>query len=134
MNGTVDAASKCMPPSRARYESTHPTISIRVSQELYDRADAMRLGDVSFADIFRRGLDLVERDAQCDVEVWEMGRKAGREEAERTWRLTFRCPRCGKDAAVPAGTQPAVTLARWMQERGWTHQACAERGDGRPGS
>ena len=48
-------------PSRTRYEQSHPTVSCRVSREIYDRLQAVKEADSkSFANILKVGLGLLE--------------------------------------------------------------------------
>jgi hypothetical protein len=50
--------AKHIPPSRKRYEETHPVIAIRVDKALYDKVrDIKEANDISFADILKQGLE-----------------------------------------------------------------------------
>jgi predicted DNA-binding protein len=45
------------PPAKIRYNQTHPTVSIRVSQDLYDRLKELReKSGKSLGDILREAL------------------------------------------------------------------------------
>ena len=45
-----------VPPSRIKYENNHPTVSCRVSKEIYDRlTESKKLDGKSFADILKIG-------------------------------------------------------------------------------
>ena len=46
--------------ARSNYELTHPVLSIRVSQEIYDELQERRRTGQSYADILRIGLDKQE--------------------------------------------------------------------------
>ena len=46
------------PPSRRRYEASHPTVSFRVDPDLYDQLKALKeKANLSVADILKVGLD-----------------------------------------------------------------------------
>ncbi len=50
-------SGKKKPPSRVRYEESHPTVSCRVPWEVYDRLyEVMEEEGKSFADILKIGL------------------------------------------------------------------------------
>ena len=80
------ARKRRVPPSRARYEQRNPTVSIRVSREMYDRLKALKeRSGKSFGDILREALGVQEpatkaaytRDAgACRKDVmWRIYRK-----------------------------------------------------------
>ena len=47
------------PPSRQRYESSHPTVSVRVDPELYGELKALKQkANLSVADVLRVGLGI----------------------------------------------------------------------------
>jgi predicted CopG family antitoxin len=48
------------PPSRIKYELSHPVIPIRVSLEVYQKLQNARLNGQSYADIVRIGLGVQE--------------------------------------------------------------------------
>ena len=49
------------PPSRLRYESSHPTVSFRVDQDLYSRLKELKWkADLSVADVLKVGLEKSE--------------------------------------------------------------------------
>ncbi len=69
------------PPSRIKYEKSHPTVTCRVSKELYDRLDKSRKVDgKSFADILRRGLGIVEKNNKKLIQAKNKGWIEGYEE------------------------------------------------------
>lgn len=43
--------------ARSNYEATHPVLSVRVSQEIYDQLQERRRNGQSYSDILRLGLD-----------------------------------------------------------------------------
>ena len=48
------------PPSRIRYEKTHPVVTIRVRPDEYKKLQELRLAGQSYADTFRVGLGVQE--------------------------------------------------------------------------
>lgn len=55
------AKGRHIPPSRQRYQQSHPVIAIRVNQELYQRLKKIKAtGNISFADILKQGLGMQE--------------------------------------------------------------------------
>ena len=139
MNDTVNAvANRRRPPSRVRYEATHPTVGVRLSQDMYGRAEELRTTGVSFAEVFRRGLDLWERDGVRDAELYDMGYAAGQadgvREARGRFRITFPCDLCSGEIEVEAGSPAAKEAVALLAARRWGHSACHERQHGRPDS
>lgn len=72
------AKGRHIPPSRKRYEESHPVIAIRVDKDLYDKAkDIKETNNVSFADIFKQGLGIQEAAME---EAFDIALKEGKEE------------------------------------------------------
>ena len=60
-----------VPPSRVRYEAANPTVSVRISQELKQELEDLKITTgMSMADIFKAGLDKIQPDAE---EIYERG-------------------------------------------------------------
>ena len=50
-----------LPPSRERYQRSHPTVSLRVDQDLYDRLKELKgKANLSVADVLKVGLEKSE--------------------------------------------------------------------------
>ena len=59
------AKGRHIPPSRHRYEQSHPVVAIRVNEELYRKLKQIKnQADVSFADILREGLGMQEAESK----------------------------------------------------------------------
>ena len=72
---------KHIPPSRKRYEETHPVIAIRVDKALYDKVkDIKEANDISFADILKQGLGMQKAEAES---AFSKGRDAGQREGRK---------------------------------------------------
>lgn len=119
------------PPSRARYEESHPTVSGRVPREIYERLQSARNKEgMSFADILKVGLGALEVKQAKEDEVrragYQDGYKKGRVEAERHFKVTYRCNVCGKSVTIDTPDEKE-TIRRYMQDQGWGHGECHER-------
>lgn len=67
------------PPSRVRYEKTHPVIAFRVKQDLYDAlAEHRRDTGSSYAEIMRKGMEADRRVKETWEEAWWRGAKMGK--------------------------------------------------------
>ena len=76
---------KRVPPARIRYETANPTVSVRISQELKEELDELKItSGLSIADILKAGLDRLKLDVE---EIYERGYVDGYEIAEvsRYW-------------------------------------------------
>lgn len=72
---------KHKPPSRQRYEQSHPVVAIRVNQQLYKKLQEIKAqGNVSFADILKEGLGIQEAATK---EAFNAGYDAGETEGKR---------------------------------------------------
>lgn len=110
-----------VPPSRLRYEQQHPTVSVRVSRELYERLQALkRDGGKSLGDILREAVGVQARSARA---AYSRGYNTGYAEAEKRYRVDFPCHKCdGLMSIEHPGTKQAA--AQYMHEHRWTHAAC----------
>ena len=125
-------ANKSKPPSRVRYEQTHPTISMRVSRELYDRLDAVRIGEgKSWGDVWREALKVQQRTAnRAYNRGLNDGLARGREEGEATakakYLVTFRCSGCGGPTEVSSDNVRAA-VREYLEQQRWGHSRCVRR-------
>ncbi len=80
---------KHKPPSRLRYEETHPTVSLRVSRELRNHLDEMRrMSGKSYADILRDG---AMRNELSVKESYQRGYEKGWDDAKNEEELCWHC-------------------------------------------
>ena len=116
------------PPSRIRYEQSHPIISCRVSREIYDRlVEAKEAEDKSFADILKIGLGKQEVQSKKILEAktkgMDEGYKQGYDAAELLYKVTYKCRKCGQ--AVEVTSEAGKKAIRvYMQKNGWVHTKC----------
>ena len=119
---------KHKPPSRVRYESAHPTVTCRVSRELYARLQEVRekYGQ-SFADILKVGLGVQDAAAEASYnDGLRVGYENGRHEALRLVKLG-RCARCGKPITWDLNNEAQLArLQSYLPEHGLVHKSCGE--------
>ena len=66
---------KHVPPSRVRYEKSHPTVTARLPRNLYEEIRSLKAtGRLSVADIIKIGLDKAKPAVQ---EAYKKGHKTG---------------------------------------------------------
>ena len=111
---------KHVPPSRIKYESEHPTVSIRVSQEVYEGLWALReTSGKSWGDVLREALDQQLPSAKNAYEN-------GFNKAKKKYAVEYKCSICGGDIALTSD-EAKKAAAQYMREHGWHHCSCAER-------
>ena len=109
------------PPSRLRYEEAHPTISVRVSRELYDELrDLKATTGKSLGDILREALGLQQFLAN-------QAYNRGFEKAERHYRIDYRCSVCGGTVTLVSENEKQAARG-YMREHGWAHASCIRQG------
>ena len=123
--------SKHKAPSRVKYEQSHPTVSSRVSREIYDRlSKAKEVEGKSFADILKLGLGMTEvrlkKLEEAKKQGWDEGYKKGFADAKLRYRVIYRCSVCEKALEVTSKEEKEA-ISEYMREKGWAHQECLER-------
>ena len=109
------------PPSRIKYDQSHPTVSIRVDQELYDKLKELReLSKKSLGDILR---EAVKKQGPWAKDAYDLGQKAGYDSAKREFAVTCRCSVCG-GALTVTSAKAKEAAAQYMREHGWKHGNC----------
>ena len=108
------------PPSRIKYEQTHPVIGIRVDGLLYERLrELKRKSNMSFASLVKQGLDVLESSVG---EAYERGHA----EAEEKYSITYPCSICGEEIVVTRESKSYEAMRTYMREHGWGHSECHE--------
>ena len=121
---TKNKKTKPVPPSRLRYESNNPTISIRVSQELKEELEELKItSGLSLADILNAGLEKLKPDVdQFYDQGLKEGYEMGYEMAEEEFKVMATCLGCGKAHITVVGeTMKAVAAQKLM---GWCAKSC----------
>ena len=117
---------KRKPPSRVKYEQSHPTVSCRLPREIYDRLQDIKQRDGrSFTDILKIGLRIRESKAKKEDEAYSEGYEKGYNEAEREFKVTYAFSVCGKTIALHG--KEAKHASEYMEEHGWGHAECHEK-------
>ncbi len=121
---TKNRKSKRVPPSRLRYESNNPAVSVRVSREIKEEFEELKITTgFSMSDILKVGLDKMKPDAEASYERglsdgYETGYEAGQEEFE----VKATCLACGKAHIPVVGeTMKAVAARRLIK---WSAPSC----------
>ncbi|MFC2059598.1 hypothetical protein ACFLTZ_00695 [Chloroflexota bacterium] len=91
---------KNKPPSGIRYEQENPTVSFRTDRNTYNRLQHIRDSQgISYGDVMRTGLDILEPKIITAEESWdkgfENGFQKGWDNAEITCTVAYRCHVCG---------------------------------------
>ena len=108
------------PPSKIKYNQTHPTVSIRVSQDLYDQLKELReKSGKSLGDILREALD---KQAPSTNKAFQ----GGFNKARRQFVVTYRCLICGGPIEVTTDKEKQE-IARYMRSGGWGHFDCVHK-------
>lgn len=115
-------------PSRVRYEQDHPTVSFRVSKELYDRLQTVKDAEgKSTTDVLKMGVRLLEVKVRKEKEVrdqaYDEGYEKGYEEAASRYEVSYPCEICGKMIVVMS-TKQKEAIKRYMLKYGWGHADC----------
>ena len=122
---------KKKPPSRAKYEQAHPTVSFRVDRESYDRCkQGKNLLGMSFADIFKAGAGIIEprikEEGDMRGRIFVRGLNQGHSKAEALYKVTYPCSICRKTITVTSDAEKQA-IKRYMRENGWGHKECHDR-------
>ena len=119
------AKAKHKPPSRIRYEQTHPVISIRVNKELYEKLKEIKeMGNKSFADILKEALGIQKRSTKG---AYDRGYKTGLAEGQIV--SLGNCPRCGKALQWDLNRENDVgLLSDLINHARYPHKECPKGG------
>lgn len=116
------------PPSRERYEESHPVFSTRIPREVYDeillRCEGM---DWSFADFVKASIqklgpklrkEILRRDEERTA-LYMQGYKA----AKAKYLVTTWCSQCRQPIEVD-GDEIKKDAAQKLYSAGWHHRTC----------
>jgi hypothetical protein len=110
------------PPSRERYNVSHPTLSVRVTQPLYkELMDLRQLTGKSLGDILREALGK-------QVPSAKNAHLKGYEEARLRYAVPYKCSICGGNLTIESDHAKRAA-ATYMREHGWRHNTCAQIGN-----
>jgi hypothetical protein len=105
------------PPSRIKYNQTHPTITVRVNAELASQLkEIKKTSGKSIGDILREAVGTQKRSTGQSYNI-------GYAEAKATYLVTFRCHKC--NAILEVNSDECKKAAgTFLTEHGWSHQTC----------
>lgn len=108
------------PPAKIKYNQTHPTVSIRVSRDLYDRLKELRLkSGKTLGDILREALG---KQAPTVKQAFDRGYKV----ASEKFKVIYSCSKCGKPLEVTTPDEKK-NIAQYLKEHGWSHSECLNK-------
>jgi hypothetical protein len=114
-----EAKRRKLPPSRVRYEKTHPVVSIRLRQE--DKAKLLEMSEKtgkSPARLVQEALDLFKRDIEA---AYNEGYKDG-------WGcFEIPCKVCGKNMPVDINKNEGLKQVVLKACSSWGHHTCFEK-------
>lgn len=116
------------PPSRARYEQSHPTVSCRVSRDTYIllKQRLEDLGGVSFADFVKDALGLLELKMPDIEELKHTAAGEGYDQAMKDYQIWYYCAVCGKRINIVPNGNDHKAIIGYMEEHRWGHASCHE--------
>jgi hypothetical protein len=115
-------------PSRIKYEQSNPTVSFRVSRELYDRLQAVKKTEgKSNTDILKVALGLIEvkvrAEKELGLEAYDEGWEKGVNSSWDVLAVTYPCSKCGKEITVDTEEEKRA-IKTYMRKYGWGHTKC----------
>jgi len=118
-------------PSRVKYEQKFPTVSFRISKELYERLQAVKGAEgKSTTGVLKVGVGLLEAKVSKEKEAkrqgYDEGFEKGYEEAEELYKVTYPCKICRRTLVVTSAKEKEV-IRNYMLEHGWGHADCINR-------
>ena len=117
------------PPSRIRYEKSHPAVSCRLDKETYDllKQRLEELGGVSVADFVKDALGRLQLKMP-DIEDIECMREdiegEGYHQAIEECQIWYYCSICGEKVDVEPNSNEHKAIIGYMKEHGWAHESC----------
>ena len=113
--------SMAKPPSRVRYEKSHPVISFRVSQEEHDQfKNLLAKKGQSQREFFKEAIGIQEPK-------YEKAYNNGFEEAKQKFRIWYYCNVCGEKIWIKPNGDNHKAMIEYMKKEGWRHRECHEK-------
>jgi len=111
------AKKKQPPPAKIKYDKSHPTISIRVSQDLKKQLDEIReMSDKSVGDILREAVGVQSVSIK---NAWKRGVSHGK----GIYGVPYKCSVCGGNMIIDTADEKKAA-AKLMRESGWECGNC----------
>ncbi|MFC1902542.1 hypothetical protein ACFLX4_00530 [Chloroflexota bacterium] len=110
------------PPSRIRYEQSHPVISTRISAQLHEQLkEYLASREESLADFIRESLGVQKPPIE---KIEEAAWNKGYDRAEEDYRIRYPCSKCGKGIEMLPGSSWHKAIMKFLEEKGFKHQNC----------
>ena len=111
------AKKKQPPPAKIKYDKSHPTISIRVSQDLKTQLDGIKeMSDKSVGDILREAVGV---QGISNKNAWKRGISHGK----GLYGVSCKCSICGGNFLLES-KDAKQAAAKYMREHEWHHTTC----------
>ena len=109
------------PPSRIRYEQTHPVVSIRVDQ---DTASTLKeisiMTGKSLGELIKENLK-IQKIKEDEIEKRE---QKAYDQAVEEYKVWYYCAHCGKKITITPNGKSHKAIIEYLDERGWRHKNC----------
>ena len=114
------------PPSRVRYEKSHPTVSCRIDKDTHNLLQQRLedLGGISFADFVKDSLGLLQLKIPDIGEIKETAWSEGYDQAEKDCQIWYFCAVCRKRMDIDPNSNSHKAIIGYMKEHGWGHASC----------
>jgi len=109
---------KHKPPSRIRYEQSHPSVSFRVTRDVYEllKQHLKDSGGISFGDFVKQSLGLREPNIE-----------GIRKRAEEEYQIWYFCVICGERVNIKPDGEAHKALIGYMKDHRWGHTSCHDK-------
>ncbi len=115
--------TRTRPPSRIRYEESHPVISFRIKKEWYDELkNLLRTQGITIADFFKIAL---EKQKENQDKVWEEAYEEGYDIG--FGRFEIPCKICGKPMKFDFEAEQKTERIVKEAFKDWGHSDCLEK-------
>lgn len=111
------AKKKHQPPTKIKYDKTHPIVSVRVDQELKKQLDEIKeMSDKSVGDILREAVGVQSISIK---NAWKRGVSYGK----GIYGVWYKCSVCGGKMLIDSADEKKAA-GKLMREAGWKHGSC----------
>ncbi len=105
------------PPSKNKYDKTHPIVSVRVDQKVKEKLDEIRA-------ISGKSLgDIIIEDLKVQAPSTERAFKKGIDFGQELYGVSYKCSVCGGTIWIDTPEQKKAA-AQLMRENKWRHGGC----------
>jgi predicted transcriptional regulator len=113
------------PPSRERYQATHPTVTLHLNLATDARLkELMQKTSLSRAQVVEEALGLVESRVEEAQAASDRGYQLGFADAVDRFRITFPCAWCDGEMELTRGSVAAQAATDLLVDETWAHSAC----------